>query len=57
MTIIIDRDTSYMKDDNGTTKAYFPYDESYHVGYRIKIEDGKYPVEFNEEDLGEDATK
>ena len=55
MTIIIDRDTSYMKDDNGTTKAYFPYDESYHVGYRIKIEDGKYPVEFNEEDLGEDA--
>ena len=55
MTIIIDRDTSYMKDDNGTTKAYFPYDESYHVGYRIKIEDGKDPVEFNEEDLGEDA--
>ena len=51
----IDRDTSYMKDDNGTTKAYLPYDASYHVGYCIKIEDGKDPVEFNEEDLGEDA--
>lgn len=53
----IDRDTSYMKDDNGTTKAYLPYDASYHVGYRIKIEDGNNtdPVEFNEEDLGEDA--
>ena len=44
-----------MKDDNGTTKAYLPYDASYHVGYCIKIEDGKDSVEFNEEDLGEDA--
>lgn len=49
----IDRDTSYMKDDNGTTKAYLPYDASYHVGYCIKIEDGKDSVEFNEEDLGD----
>ena len=38
-------------------KTFLPYDSSYNVGYKLKVEDDNETVTLNEQDLGEDALK
>lgn len=38
-------------------KTFLPYNSSYNVGYKLKVEDDNEIVTLNEQDLGEDALK